>query len=220
MEATNPTRGTCWFVGAMYHDNKRTMDQSARFIKEGIWENGYHDKYLEEVKDIQIGARIAIKAVYTKKHNLPFDNRGHVVSVMAIKAIGTVTENPGDGRHLKISWKPLPEPREWYFYTYQRTVWRVIPDSWYAQNLIAFAFEGKEQDLARFRNDPYWRGRFGDKRDKLPDYTVENIMQEGCFLDKSRLYDMLKRLHDKKISFFKDRRARARLGWLNGWPTL
>ncbi len=159
MEATSSTSGTYWFVGAMYDGG---LDQSARFINEGIWENGYRDKYLEEVKTVQVGAHIAIKAAYVKKHGLPFDNRGYVVSVMAIKAIGIVTENPGDGRHLKVDWQSFPEPREWYFYTYRGTIWRVTPDSWYAQDLISFAFEGKAQDLGRFRNDPYWRARFGN----------------------------------------------------------
>ena len=72
------------------------------------------DKYLDPVKSIQVGDRIAIKTNYTRKHDLPFDNRGRTVSVMAIKAIGTVRENPGDGRTLKVDWKPFDPPREWY----------------------------------------------------------------------------------------------------------
>ena len=160
MEEKTSTRGPCWFVGAMYANAE---DQSTRFCKEGIWENGYRDKYLEEVKAVRAGDRIAIKAAYVKKHGLPFDNRGHVVSVMAIKAVGTVTENPGDGRFLKVDWHPLDEPREWYFYTNRSTIWRVEPDKWAKENLIAFAFENKKQDIDRFRNAPYWRDRFGDK---------------------------------------------------------
>ena len=39
------------------------------------------------------GERIAVKSSYTRKHGLPFDNRGQTVSVMAIKAVGTITEN-------------------------------------------------------------------------------------------------------------------------------
>lgn len=54
------------------------------------------------MKSIQIGDRIAIKSSYTRKHDLPFDNQGQTVSVMAIKAIGTVKENLGDGRTLKV----------------------------------------------------------------------------------------------------------------------
>lgn len=149
----------CWFVGATYGG---TDDQSPRFLEEGIWENGYHDKYLDAVKSIQVGDRIAIKSSYTRKYGLPFDNRGRTVSVMAIKAVGTVKENLGDGRTLKVDWKPLDPPREWYFFTYRSTVWRVLPGDWTTDALIGFTFQEKAQDINRFRNAPYWRERFGD----------------------------------------------------------
>ena len=94
----------CWFVGAAYGG---TDDQAPRFLQDGIWENGYQDKYLDAVKSIQVRDRIAIKSSYTRKHDLPFDNRGQTVSVMAIKAIGTAKENIGDGRTVKVDWKPF-----------------------------------------------------------------------------------------------------------------
>ncbi len=149
----------CWFVGASYGG---TDDQTPRFLEEGIWENGYQDKYLDAVRSIQPGDRIAIKSSYTRKHDLPFDNRGQTVSVMAIKAIGTVKENLWDGRTLKVDWKPFDPPREWYFYTNRSTVWRVLPGDWTTDALIGFTFEEKPQDINRFRNAPYWRERFGD----------------------------------------------------------
>ncbi len=149
----------CWFVGASYGG---TDDQTPRFMEEGLWENGYQDKYLDAVKSIQVGDRIAIKSSYTRKHDLPFDNRGQTVSVMAIKAIGTVKENLGDGRTLKVEWKPFDLPREWYFYTNRSTVWRVLPGDWTTDALLGFTFEEKTQDINRFRNAPYWRERFGD----------------------------------------------------------
>jgi 5-methylcytosine-specific restriction protein B len=149
----------CWFVGATYGG---TDDQTPRFLQEGIWENGYQDKYLDAVKSIQVGDRIAIKSSYTRKHDLPFDSRGQTVSVMAIKAIGTVKENLGDGRTLKVDWKPFDPPREWYFYTNRSTVWRVLPGDWTTDALIGFTFKEKAQDINRFRNAPYWRERFGD----------------------------------------------------------
>lgn len=149
----------CWFVGATYGG---TDDQTPRFLQDGIWENGYQDKYLDAVKSIQVGDSIAIKSSYTRKHDLPFDNRGQTVSVMAIKAIGIVKENLGDGRTLKVDWKPFDPPREWYFYTNRSTVWRVLPGDWTTDALIGFTFEEKAQDINRFRNAPYWRERFGD----------------------------------------------------------
>ncbi|MDR1612227.1 MAG: AAA family ATPase, partial [Planctomycetota bacterium] len=151
--------GACWFVGAAYGGGN---DQTPRFLREGIWENGYRDKYLDEVKSIQAGDRIAIKSSYNRKRDLPFDNRGRNVSVLAIKAIGVVKENPGNGRFLKVEWKPVDPPREWYFYTHPSLVWRVLPGKWSRSALIEFTFEGKPQDIDRFRNAPYWRERFGD----------------------------------------------------------
>ena len=74
----------CWFVGATYGG---TDDQTPRFLQEGIWENGYQDKYLDAVKYIQVGDRIAIKSSYTRKHDLPFDNRGHSVAEIVADAV-------------------------------------------------------------------------------------------------------------------------------------
>ena len=148
----------CWFVGATYGSD----DQTSRFFNDGIWQNGYQDKYLDQVKSIQTGDRIAIKSSYTRKHDLPFDNRGQSVSVMAIKAIGIVKKNHGDGRTLDVEWTPFNPPREWYFYTNRITVWRVLPGDWTTDALISFSFEDKSQDIDRFKNAPYWRERFGD----------------------------------------------------------
>lgn len=150
-----------WFVGAAYGG---TNDQTDRFLNEGIWENGYKDKHLELVKSIQPGDRIAIKSSYTRKKSLPFDNRGNSVSVMGIKAIGTVTKNRGDGRIVEVDWEPrFDEIREWYFFTNRSTIWRVLPGEWMQDALIDFSFNGKRQDIQRFSNEPYWRERFGDE---------------------------------------------------------
>ncbi|MER8395416.1 AAA family ATPase [Mesorhizobium sp. M1340] len=147
-----------WFVGAIYG---RTDDQTPRFLEEGIWENGYDDKHLDLVRSMRTGDRIAIKSSYTRKHGLPFDNRGHTVSVMTIKAIGTITENLNDGKRVRVEWTKLEPAREWYFFTHRGTVWRVLPGEWRTDGLLAFAFEGKPQDIERFCNAPYWRERFG-----------------------------------------------------------
>ena len=112
---------------------------------------------------MQPGERIAIKAAYTRKHGLPFDNRGHRVSVMRIKATGTIAENLNDGKRVRVDWTEQTPPREWYFHTNQNTVWRVLPSDWKKDNLIAFAFEEEPQDVTRFRNSPFWRDRFGDR---------------------------------------------------------
>lgn len=149
-----------WFVGAAYN---RTEDQTPRFLAEGIWENGYEDgKYGDLVRAMRPGDRIAIKSSYTRKRELPFDNRGATVSVMAIKAVGTITANLDDGKRVQVNWTPVSPPREWYFYTNRATVWRVAPGGWMEDGLLAFTFDGQQQDLDRFRNEPFWRERFGD----------------------------------------------------------
>lgn len=144
------------------------VDQTERFIENGIWENGYDDKYLSQVRSIRPGDRIAIKASYTRKHDLPFNNRGNHVSVMAIKAIGTVTHNHQDGRVVDVDWRVPDAPREWYFYTQRGTIWRPNPDDWMTRNLVAFSFDDVPQDIDRFLNEPYWRERYG-RRTETPE---------------------------------------------------
>ncbi|EGB14647.1 hypothetical protein DND132_1439 [Pseudodesulfovibrio mercurii] len=149
---------TYWFVGAAWSKG----DQADRFLSEGIWENGYDDKYTDHVKAMKPGERIAIKASYTRKRDLPFDNRGRPVSVMSIKAVGTITANDGNGKTVQVDWTPVDPIREWYFYTYQGTIWKVVEgSSWMADALIAFTFDGKGQNCAQFRNEPYWKDRYG-----------------------------------------------------------
>lgn len=151
---------TYWFVGASYD---RTNDQTSRFISDGIWENGYDGRYQDQVKSMRAGQRIAIKSTYTQKHNLPFDTKGQPVSVMAIKAIGTITENMQDGKRVKVEWEKLEPPRIWCFYTNRLTVWQVEATDWCTEGLIDFTFKGQAQDIKRFRNAPYWKERYGDQ---------------------------------------------------------
>jgi 5-methylcytosine-specific restriction enzyme B len=156
---TGQLSAPCWFVGAMTGG----ADQTNRFIDEGLWEHDFDDnsRVLAQVRSMQSGERIAIKAAYIKKHGLDFETGGNTVSVMAIKATGVIAENMGDGRRLRVHWQRVSPPREWYFYTYQPTIWKVTPGDWKTDALIDFAFQNKPQDIDRFRNDPYWRERFG-----------------------------------------------------------
>ncbi|MFO7582444.1 McrB family protein [Guyparkeria sp.] len=151
-----------WFVGASF---RQEGDQADRFIEEGIWElKNPSEWHRKQVLKMQPGERIVIKATYVRKHDLPFDNRGQSVSVMGIKAVGTITDNPMDGERVSVSWSRVDPIREWYFYTYRGSIWRVVRGSgdWRADALIDFIMNGSPQDLDRFRNHPYWRERFGD----------------------------------------------------------
>ena len=152
-----------WFVGATFDGN---VDQTTRFLRERIWENGYDDKYLDLVRSMRPGDRIAIKSSYTRKHDLEFDNRGNSVSVMAIKAVGKITGNLNDGKRVRVDWTTPVSPREWYFYTSRKAVWRVVPGDWKADGLLGFAFEDSPQEIDRFRQAPFWRERFGPLLDE------------------------------------------------------
>ncbi|WP_432695167.1 AAA family ATPase [Marinobacterium sp. YM272] len=156
-----------WFVGALW-DGKD--DQTERFLNEGIWENGYKDKHLDEVNSIQPGDKIAIKAAFTQKKNLPFQANGSTASVMAIKARGTVTANEGNGKTVHVDWEPLVPEKRWYFFTHRGTVWRLEGKRWLSRALIDFTFNDADQDYNRFRNAPYWKERFGDnaKQSRFP----------------------------------------------------
>jgi len=95
---------SCWFVGASFGE---AGDQTERFLSEGVWQTDDSERHAELLSSMKPGDRIAIKATYTRKHGLPFDNKGQYVSVMAIKAIGTIVKNLGDGRTVKVEWTPL-----------------------------------------------------------------------------------------------------------------
>ena len=159
-----------WFVGANYETDG---DQTERFRSDGIWEmeqwdERAHDRYVRQVKSMQPGDRIAIKSTYVRKNGVNFDNAGKPVSVMAIKAIGKITGNPGDGHSVTVNWTRSDRPREWYFYTSRNTVWEVTPDSgaipWAAEALIRFAFENEPQDYKLFLEGP-WHDHYTDPWD-------------------------------------------------------
>lgn len=215
-EKVQPDSTQYWFVGAMWGDGEG--DQLGRFVHEGIWQNGHDDKFADQVRSMKPGDRIAVKAAFSQKHGLPFDNKGQVISVMRIKAIGTVTRNHEDGRTVDVEWDVDFEPRDWYFYTYRATITRArVEDEALARRLVAFAFENAPQDHAFFMTQPYWRDRFAstDLEDVMldegsdgfellevveqtPSYEVSDIVAEGCFVPEAELRSMLKQWQSKK----------------------
>ena len=199
-----------WFVGASFGG---IDDQTERFVREGIWEGGPIERWGDVINSIQHGDRIAMKSTYTRKYKVRFDNHGKFVSVMAIKATGVVTENMSDGRSLRVDWIPFESPREWYFYTERNTVWQVLPvagqwNEWYASALIRFTFDNEEQDIREFLNAG-WGDTYGypDDQEELPfppaplplsDYSIDDILDDGCFLRSTSLESMLHRLRTKQ----------------------
>ncbi len=204
-----------WFVGASWGGND---DQTPRFFQQGIWQNGQHDKFTDEIMRMKAGDRIAIKASYTRKRGLPFDNRGKVVSCMKIKAIGTIIENLGDGKTVKVDWEVLDPPREWLFYTYRVTVVEADNSDELARRLILFTFANGKQDYDFWINEvPYFAKKYttGSKSHSLeeffedeeleteeeaaaPSYTIAHIADEGCFLPAETLAQLIARVEIKK----------------------
>ena len=163
----------CWFVGALMGKK----DQLEEFLQGRYWEHGFEDKYLDIVRSMRVGERIAIKAAYTRKQNLPFESWSNTTSVMAIKAIGVIKENSGNGKRIEVKWQKIDPIREWYFYTYQRTLWKVTPGEWKNDALIDFTFNNQPQDIDRFRNDPFWLDRYATDPTKLKRFQWTRFFQ-------------------------------------------
>ena len=163
----------CWLVGASWDRVNKTDE----FIENEIWQNGYDDKYLDEVKHVKVGDKIVIKTTYTMKNNLPFEYNNKTASVMDIVAIGTVTKNLKDGKNLEVNWNnKLDEPKKWYFGSWRDTIQEIKREkSWKEADLLDFIFEGKEQDYNKFLNDKT------DEASELSDKIEQEVME----LDKN-----------------------------------
>ena len=149
-----------WYVGTTGNDEHGNWhDFSDEYIAQGIWENGWDDKFLDLVNSIQVGDRIAIKSTFTQKHNLPFNNNGKKVGAMRIKAIGVVTGNSGDGKHIQVDWTRMDPVKTWYGPgTLRETIHAVsASDGYVKKQLLDFTFSDDEQDYSiceeRYKDD-------------------------------------------------------------------
>ena len=201
-----------WFVGG-------TDDQTSRFLRKGIWESRNNDKYLDLVRSMRPGDRIAIKGGSVRTHGLPFTNRGHPVSFITIKATGTITENLNGGKGVRVDWTKQEPPREWYFFTYLSSVWRVMPGKWREDGLLAFAFEGKPQEIDRFRNAPFWRERFGDApgKQRFPWTTFYEAVADKLLVYCDDRRPLIAGIHEiaarvRGLSYLQDKFAGGRQG--------
>ena len=108
-----------WFVGAAWDG----IDQTDRFLRDGLWENGYqNDMYSDLIDAMEAGDRIVIKSYFNQKDRpgLPFDGRGQNVTGMVIKVTGVISEHLPrmDGRRrVKVDWTRVIPGRDWYFST-------------------------------------------------------------------------------------------------------
>lgn len=98
---TKATHDKYYLLGA-YWDESEPTDQTERFIENGIWENGWDDKFIDEVNSAPINSNVAIKSVFRRGGK----------SVLKIKAIGKVIKNNQDGKKLFIKWQNDTKPFE------------------------------------------------------------------------------------------------------------
>jgi 5-methylcytosine-specific restriction protein B len=205
-----------WFVGAAWDEG----DQADRFLTEGVWQNGYDEKFTDLVRTMRPGDRIAIKSSFVRKHKLPFNAGGKSVSCMRIKAIGTIIENPGDGKTVRVDWTTVDPPRDWFFYTYRTTIIQADSNDDLARRLILFTFADAPQDYQFWLQVPYFARKYGassqtatlekvfvDNDDdeaeaaaaaaEAPTYSADNIAADGCFLSRAAIDGALDRLKDK-----------------------
>ena len=149
-----------WYVGTTGNDESgQWKDFSDEYIEDGIWVNGWDDKFIDVVQSIAVGDRIAIKSTFTQKNNLPFDNHGKTVGAMRIKAIGTVIENAGDGKTIKVDWTRLDPFKTWFGPGVLREAIHKVEaaDGYIKKQLLAFTFGDAEQDYSlceeKYRDD-------------------------------------------------------------------
>lgn len=171
-----------WYVGAVINN----IDMLETFVSEGRWENGYKDKHTDEVKSMKPGDKIAIKSAYTRK-NVPFKTNGTTVSVMGIKAIGTITGNSGDGRNVSVKWDKVFEPvKEWFFFTMRNVLWHVErqEDNWMYGALLDFTFADAEQEYDKFLEVPFWKDRYAVEEEVLEDIYWPSLEEYNPNLSK------------------------------------
>lgn len=95
--------------------------QLDRFIEEGIWENGYDNKYQDVINNIKEGDQLALKTAYTEK-----DENGNSIAVSKIYNIGTVKEHIAKNT-LIVDWQKDFEPFTLKGKaTYRKTIDKVI----------------------------------------------------------------------------------------------
>ena len=82
-----------YYLTGAFWQGSNPKDQTQRFLNDGIWENGYDEKFTDIVLDIPEQSNIAIKTVTRQE------------DTMRIKAMGTVIKNNNDGKIVEVEWE-------------------------------------------------------------------------------------------------------------------
>lgn len=170
-----------YLVGAYWSDEE-PKNQTERFVKDGIWVNGYEDKFLNNVNEVAVGSIIAIKSAFTREKTK---------SVMAIKARGIVTHNLKDGRNLKVDWEQGFEPFEVSFGGYLTTIKEVKKANHI--NAIWSKTENMKNVKQEFINWYIANPRssyFNNEPDRINDYLTKssNNFSKDIFMVSSTIY--------------------------------
>lgn len=168
-----------WIVTARWD----TEDGVQRFLDRGEWSlvNDTGSANNDRMRQMQPGDRIFMRDYFHQSQGLPFEANGARISAIRIRAVGTVTEQRGDGLSVGVDWEtPLPEPRVWYFYTQNDPVWwlREPGESPLADRLRAFILHGAEQDYAYFL-DQWFGGDDPSENGAAPLPSPTNLILYG-----------------------------------------
>jgi len=154
---------TYWFVEATMllseGNASRVVDESERFIKEGIWRHNSpnNPSNVRDTKAMKPGEKIAIKNFHVRSSGLPFSTRGgNQICLMGIKVVGTITANDLCGDGVAVDWRLPVRTRRWFFHAQRYNIWGVQRGRWKDDALIDFAFYGAKQDIGRFEDDYPW----------------------------------------------------------------
>lgn len=80
-----------YFIAGFTWDGESQKD---RFINEGIWENGYDDKYQDVYNNIRIGDYIALKSTFVQGRK----------SVLRIHKVGTIRAVSSETMRVNVDW--------------------------------------------------------------------------------------------------------------------
>jgi hypothetical protein len=84
-------RGSFHAVGSTWQENQ---DKTIEFLSANVWQNGYDDRFIEEIRAIKVDDILVLKSTFARGKQAQF----------RVKALGRVIENDGSGKWLRVDW--------------------------------------------------------------------------------------------------------------------